>query len=322
MNTASPSETRAPEISCVVPAYNEEGNITTVIQAIGEKIQNLNRTYEIIVVDDGSSDETVAKAKSLLTTFPLRILRLSRNFGKEDAMMAGMQASKGQAVIIIDADMQEPVSMIQQFVEHWDKGYEMVYAVRAHRNDESFLKNKGSIVFYWLLNKMTSVDIPPHARDFRLMDRKVVDAICSLPEHNRFMKGLFSWVGFKTKKIEVVIEDRNEGVSKFNFRQLLSLALNGITSFSDIPLRIWAAVGAIISFVSILFAAWITIRTLIWGPNLPGWASLTVAIFFLGGIQILSVGILGEYLSRIYSEVKARPGYIVAEELKDDQNIK
>ena len=314
MNTAPPSPD-SPEISCVVPAYNEEGNIGLVIQKIAEKMQRLERTYEIIVVDDGSSDQTLNEAKKLITSYPLRILKLSRNFGKEDAMMAGMKASKGKAVIIIDADMQEPVTTMRTFIQYWDDGYEMVYAVRAHRDDESFLKTKGSECFYWLLNKMTSVKIPPHARDFRLMDRKVVDAVCALPEHNRFMKGLFSWVGFKSKEVSVEIEDRNEGVSKFNYKQIFSLALNGITSFSNIPLRIWAGIGACISLLSIFYALWITVRTLIWGTDLPGWSSLAVAIFFLGGIQILSVGILGEYLSRIYSEVKARPGYIIAEEL-------
>jgi len=162
---------------------------------------------------------------------------------------------------------------------------------------------------------MTSVRIPPHARDFRLMDRKVVDALLALPEKNRFMKGLFSWVGFKTKEIEVVIDDRNHGKSSFNYRRLASLALTGITSFSDWPLRVWTGIGSIISLVSIFYAFWILLRTLIWGIHLPGWSSLTVAIFFFAGIQILSIGILGEYISRIFCEVKGRPGYIVAQEI-------
>ena len=317
MNTESSKNhtDEVPEISFVIPAYNEAGNICTVLQAIVKKIQHLDRSYEIIVVDDGSTDDTILEAKTMLTTCALRILRLSRNFGKEDAIMAGLQSSLGKAVIIIDADMQEPVTTLRTFIEHWDEGYEMVYAVRAHRDDEPFLKTIGSQCFYWMLNKMTTVTIPPHSRDFRLMDRKVVNAVCALPEHNRFMKGLFSWVGFKTKEIEVVIEDRNEGVSKFNYRRLTSLALTGITSFSDLPLRLWAGVGACISCASILYAFWIALRTMIWGVDLPGWATLTVAVCFLGGIQILSIGILGEYLSRIFSEVKARPGFIIAEEL-------
>jgi len=314
-SSSMPQQPDTPEISCVIPAYNEEGNIGLVIDAITKKMQRLKRAYEIIIVDDGSADNTVKDAKAYLSQYPIRILCLSRNFGKEDAIMAGLEASLGKAVIVIDADLQEPVSMIRTFVEHWDNGYQMVYAVRANRDDESWLKTVASNAFYALLDRMTSVHIPPHARDFRLMDRKVVDAVCSLPEKNRFMKGLFSWVGFKTKEVEVVIEDRKNGRSSFNYRRLFSLALTGLTSFSDWPLRAWTLVGSIISIASISYAGWITLRTLIWGVHLPGWASLTVAIFFLGGIQLLSIGILGEYMSRIFCEVKGRPGHIVAQEI-------
>jgi len=322
MNNQSPPKSQLstrsnheiPEISCVIPAYNESGNIGLVIEAIAKKMQRLKRSYEMIVVDDGSRDDTVEQAKNFLSTYPLRLICLSRNFGKEDAIMAGLEASRGKAVIVIDADMQEPVGTIRKFVQYWEEGYDMVFAVRAHRNDESFLKNVGSKAFYWILDKMTQVHIPPDARDFRLMDRKVVDAVCNLPEKNRFMKGLFSWVGFKTKKIEVVIDDRQSGESSFNYRRLIGLALTGITAFSNWPLRVWTSVGFIISSASILYAMWIIIRTLVWGVVLPGWATLTVAVFFLGGIQILSIGVIGEYLARIYTEVKGRPGHIVAEE--------
>lgn len=309
----NPSAT-TPEISCVIPAYNEAGNIGLVIEEIAKKMKRLDRSYEIIVVDDGSRDQTLSEAKGFLHNYPLRVLKLSRNFGKEEAIMAGMQASVGKAVIIIDADMQEPVTTMRTFVKHWDEGYEMVYAVRAHRDDEPFLKTMGSKIFYWMLNQMAKVDIPPDARDFRLMDRKVVDAVCSLPERNRFMKGLFSWVGFKTKKIEVVIDDRNEGKSKFSYKRLIALAFTAITSFSHFPLRVWTCIGSIISLASIGYAFWIVVKTMIWGVTVPGWATLTVAIFFLGGIQILSIGILGEYLGRIFTEVKARPGHFVSEE--------
>jgi glycosyltransferase involved in cell wall biosynthesis len=304
-----------PEVSCIVPAYNEAGNIARTIDVISAEMESLGRVYEMIVVDDGSEDATIAIAREWLPLCPLRIVRLSRNFGKENAITAGLSAARGSACIVIDADLQEPISYLKVFLEHWDAGYEMVYGVRAHRADETWLKRKGTNLFYWILKQTTSVSIPADARDFRLMDRKVVDAILSLPERNRFMKGLYSWVGFKSKAIPVLIEKRTEGYSKFNFSRLFDLALTGITSFSYWPLRVWTGVGVVISMASILYAFLIAGRTLMYGSDVPGWATLTVAICFLGGVQILSIGVLGEYLSRIFSEVKARPGHIVSEEI-------
>lgn len=303
-----------PEISCVVPAYNEAGNIAKTITAIAEEMVQLRRDFEIIVVDDGSADSTIFEARSLIEKYPVRVVCLSRNFGKENAMTAGMRAARGSACIMIDADLQEPISYLKVFIEQWDVGVQMVYGVRAHREDESYLKRKASNFYYWVLDKTTEVSIPAHARDFRLMDRKVIDAILSLPERNRFMKGLYSWVGFKSKAIPVVIDPRHSGESKFNYRRLLDLALTGLTAFSDWPLRVWTSVGVIISAISICYAFMIAARTVFFGTDLPGWATLTVAICFLGGVQILSIGVLGEYMSRIFSEVKARPGHIVSEE--------
>jgi glycosyltransferase involved in cell wall biosynthesis len=303
-----------PEVSCIIPAYNEEANIIHTIRAISEEMQRLNRDYEIIVVDDGSQDETIEQARSLISFCPLRIISLSRNFGKENAITAGLSASIGDACIIIDADLQEPVSYIEVFLENWDAGYEMVYGVRSHRKDESLIKRKLSNCFYWILDRSTSVSIPAHARDFRLMDRKVVDALLSLPERNRFMKGLYSWIGFKSMPVPIEIDKRNGGDSKFNFGRLFDLALTGLTSFSDMPLRVWTGVGAVISMLSIFYALLIAGRTLFFGVDVPGWSTLTVAVCFLGGVQILSIGILGEYVGRIFSEVKARPGHIVSKE--------
>lgn len=303
-----------PEISCVVPAHNEAGNIGRAITAIAEEMIRLQRDFEIVVVDDGSADNTVLEARQFIATYPLRVVCLSRNFGKENAITAGMASAKGNACILIDADLQEPVTYLEVFLKAWDEGMEMVYGVRAHREDEPCLKRRGTDLFYWILGKMTAVHIPPDARDFRLMDRKVVDALLSLPEHNRFMKGLYSWVGFKSQAVPVVIEPRNGGESKFNFKRLFGLALTGLTSFSDWPLRVWTGVGVLISSVSIAYALLIAGRTLLYGSDVPGWATLTVAICFLGGVQLLSVGILGEYIGRVFSEVKRRPGHIVAEE--------
>lgn len=303
-----------PQISCVIPAYNEEGNIEVAIRAVSEEMVKLRRNFELIVVDDGSTDSTVCAAKKLIDEFPVRVVCLSRNFGKENAITAGLKAARGQAAIVIDADLQEPISYLRTFLDHWDQGYEMVYGVRANRDDESFLKRKGSNLFYWILDRTTSVSIPAHSRDFRLMDRKVVDALISLPEHNRFMKGLYSWVGFKSLAVPVEIHSRHSGTSKFNFKRLFNLALTGLTSFSDWPLRMWTAIGSIISVLSICYAILVAVRTMIFGSEVAGWATIAVAITFLGGIQLLSIGVLGEYMSRVFAEVKARPGHIVSEE--------
>jgi polyisoprenyl-phosphate glycosyltransferase len=309
-----------PEVSCVVPAYNEADNIGRTIEAIATEMIRLERDFEIIVVDDGSQDATVEEAKNYLEDYPLRILCLSRNFGRENAITAGLEAARGASCIIMDADLQESVSYLEVFLNHWDKGVEMVYGVRAHRQDESMLKRKGSNLFYWILDRTTTVAIPAHARDFRLLDRKVVNAILSLPERNRFMKGLYSWVGFRSQAVPVLIEKRQNGISKFNFRRLFDLALTGMTSFSDWPLRVWTGIGIFISIVSLLYAFFIAGRTILFGSDVPGWATLTVATCFLGGVQILSIGVLGEYLSRIFAEVKGRPGHIVSEELSYHSN--
>ncbi|MGZ0657577.1 glycosyltransferase family 2 protein [Coraliomargarita sp. W4R53] len=303
-----------PQVSCVVPAYNEAENVVATVTAIAEEMIQLRRDFEIIIVDDGSRDATVVEARKTIGIYPVRVICLSRNFGKENAITAGMKAVRGDACIVIDADLQEPISYLKEFLEYWDAGMEMVYGVRLHREDESYLKRKGANAFYWFLGKTTSVDIPADARDFRLMDRKVVDAILSLPERNRFMKGLYSWVGFKSQAVPVVIDQRKKGESKFNYKRLFDLALTGLTSFSDWPLRVWTGVGVVVSALSICYACMIAGRTLFFGSDVPGWATLTVAVCFLGGVQILSIGVLGEYMSRVFSEVKARPGHIVSQE--------
>ena len=310
-----PRDIDIPDLSFVIPAFNEEGNIAATLRQVDEEAEKLGKTFEIVVVDDGSKDGTFQEASNSKLRGDTVVLRFSRNFGKEQAMFAGLAQSRGRAVVILDADLQEPISTLRLLVERYEQGYEVVYAVRAHREDERRLKRVFSKAFYQLLSLGSECDIPPDARDYRIMDRKVVDAVLSMPEQNKFMKGLFSWVGFRSCAVPIEVCPRQSGISKFGFRRLTNLALTALTSFTDWPLRIWTAIGFAISALSISYSVWIAIRTLFWGADVPGFATITTAIFFFGGLQLISIGIIGEYLSRVFSEVKQRPGYIVAEEV-------
>lgn len=303
-----------PELSFVIPAFNECENIAETIQRVATEAQNLRKTYEIIVVDDGSLDATFDIAKAQSALYPIRVLRLSRNFGKEQAITAGLEKTTGAAVVIIDADLQEPLCHLKTMLAHHAAGFDMVYTTRAERLDESWRKRVLTRVFYGVLNLGSDTEIPADARDFRLMDRRVVDALCALPERNRFMKGLYGWVGFRSKAIPIHLDQRQAGQSKFGLRKLFRLGLTGLTSFTAWPLRIWTVVGMGIAGLSILYGLWITLRTLFFGVDVPGWSTVVVAIFLLGGVQLISVGVLGEYLARVFTEVKGRPGYIIAED--------
>jgi|TARA_R100000808_G_scaffold22084_1_gene47906 glycosyltransferase involved in cell wall biosynthesis len=302
-----------PDLSFVIPAFNEEENIAETIRRVDTEARSLVRSYEIIVVDDGSSDGTFQHAKAADRDVPIQVIRLSRNFGKEQAIMAGLEASTGAGVVILDADLQEPLCHLASMIQHRAEGFEVVYAVRAHRDDEPYLKRLFTRVFYKLLNLGTEASIPEDARDFRLMDRRVVDALCELPERNRFMKGLYGWVGFRTKAIEIELEQRGGGKSKFGFRGLLKLGLTGMTSFTNWPLRVWTLIGMSIATLSIVYGLWIVAKTMLFGIDVPGWSTLAVAVFLLGGVQLISIGVLGEYLARVFTEVKGRPGFIIAE---------
>ncbi|MGI9437893.1 MAG: glycosyltransferase family 2 protein [Geminicoccaceae bacterium] len=304
-----------PDLSFVIPAFNEAANIATVVESVAGEATRLVDRFEILVIDDGSRDQTFNQAKDLATRFPVRAIRLSRNFGKEQAIMAGLERASGAAVVVIDADLQEPISYLESMLRHYRDGFEMVYAVRAHRKDESYLKRLLARAFYRLLSYGSDVAIPANARDFRLMDRRVVDALCALPERNRFMKGLYGWVGFRSKAIPIMLEEREGGASKFGMKNLIQLGLTGLTSFTDWPLRVWTAIGTMLALISIVYGFWIIAKTLIWGIDLPGFATITVAVFFLGGVQLISIGVLGEYLARVFTEVKGRPGFIVAEDV-------
>ncbi|KZX98032.1 glycosyl transferase family 2 [Sulfitobacter sp. HI0082] len=309
-----PSPKPIPDLSFVIPAFNEAGNIARTVAQVDAHARRLVSSFEIIIVDDGSFDSTFKESRALCAQYPLRVLRLSRNFGKEQAIMAGLERTVGAAVVILDADLQEPLSHLETMLEHRAEGYEMVYAVRAQRRDETWRKRLFTRAFYALLNIGSDTAIPANARDFRLMDRRVVDALCALPERNRFMKGLYGWVGFRTKAVAIELAPRATGASKFGFAGLFKLGLTGLTSFTAWPLRVWTGIGMTIATCSILYALWIAVRTLIFGIDVPGWSTLVVAVMLLGGVQLISIGVLGEYLSRVFTEVKGRPGFIIAED--------
>lgn len=272
----------------------------------------INEPYEIVFINDGSRDNTLNVLLNAKQNFKnIRIINFSRNFGKEAALTAGLDKARGEAAIPIDVDLQDPPELIKELVARWREGYDVVLAKRVDRTSDSFAKRVSADLFYKLNGKISNVDIPNNVGDFRLMSKRVVEALKQLPENQRFMKGLFAWVGFKTVVIEYVREKREAGQSSFNGWKLWNFALDGITSFSTLPLRIWLYIGALVSFLSFLYGSFIILKTLIFGVDLPGYASLAVIMLFLGGIQLIGIGILGEYIGRIYSESKRRPSYII-----------
>jgi len=301
-----------PSISCVVPAYNEAANIGPLLAALDEQLGQAGSSYEVIFVDDGSKDSTSEIILEHSGKYPVRLIQFSRNFGKEIALTAGIDHADGEVVILLDADLQHPAAVIPEMLQRWREGYDMVYAVRTDRTGDSRARQFGTRLFYRLLAKASRIDIPENAGDFRLMDRKVVLALRALPERSRFMKGLYAWVGFKAIGIPYAFDTRSTGDSKFGLRKLAALAVTGITSFSELPLRIWGMIGAVVSILSLIYAAWIVIVTLVAGIDVPGWATISAALMFFGGVQLLSVGILGEYIGRIFNEVKQRPLYLVS----------
>lgn len=304
---------RAPlRLSCVVPAYNEQENLEGFLRALAQAVQQLTPDFEIVVVNDGSRDATHEVALRLVQELPVRYLALSRNFGKEAAMSAGIDHARGNAVLLIDADFQHPLELLPQMHDLWQNGYEMVYGVIADRAAESGAKRLGTDIFYKIMNSGAGVKVPPNAGDFRWMDRKVVDALKALPERNRFMKGLYAWVGFKTAALPFVPKDRAAGESSFNLRRLGALALLGLTSFTTIPLRMWSVIGGGVALLALLYGLWIVLDTLLFGADLAGWPTLSAGIMLFSGVQLMSIGILGEYIGRIYDEVKQRPTYLIA----------
>ena len=311
--TEAPRNPR-PTLSCVVPAFNEAANLEPMLTGLTAQLAALTDRWEVIVIDDGSFDATPAAMAPWLTRPGVRYVRLSRNFGKEAALTAGIDRAAGDVVLLMDADLQHPASLVPDMLAAWVNGADMVCAARASRADESLAKRLGSALFYALVNRDAAVQIPVDAGDFRLMDRRVVEALKSLPERNRFMKGLYAWVGFHNVIIPYTPNERHAGATTFSMRRLARLAFTGVTAFTNAPLRLWSALGVVIALFALAFGGWIVIEHFIYGNAVAGWATLVTGMAFLSGVQLLSIGILGEYVGRIFDEVKQRPVYVVGTE--------
>ncbi len=304
----------SPSISCVIPAFNEARNLGRVLTPILATLARMSPQLELIVVDDGSRDDTAQVMHTLCAHHPQVVyLKLSRNFGKEQALTAGLNATRGDVVILMDADGQHPVELLPTMLAKWRTGSDVVYAVRKTRDDQSNLQATLTGWFYRLVNWGNRVQIPPNAGDFRLMDRKVVAALNSLPERNRFMKGLYAWVGFNSTAIDYEPLPRTDGKSNFGLRGSLSLALTGILAFSIAPLRALTLLGMALSAVALGYGAWVVAEYFFSGIAVPGYATIVVGMMLFSGIQLLSIGVLAEYVGRIYEEVKQRPPYLISE---------
>lgn len=303
----------APHITVVVPAYNEAAAIASTLQKIAAQLDKIGPDWDIVVIDDGSRDHTAKIVADMCDEYRLKLIRFSRNFGKEYAITAGLEHATGDLVVCMDADGQHAADLMLQMLEKWHQGYDMVYAVRDDRDSESWFKWWGSKLFYGMMNVSGQIEIPQDAGDFRLMDRKVVDALRALPEKNRFMKGIYAWVGFHSVGIPYTPLPRTHGQTTFNRLKLIALAWTGITSFSVIPLRLASAVGLILALIAFGYGLLVIIDKLFFHESVPGWPTVVASIMFFSGVQLLFIGILGEYLARVYDEAKGRPSYIIAE---------
>jgi polyisoprenyl-phosphate glycosyltransferase len=306
-------------LAVVVPAYNEAATLPALLRQLQSVLACMGLVWQVIVVDDGSSDHTAQTLRGLMHEYPgrLRLLRLSRNFGKEAALSAGLARATADVVVMMDADGQHPPALIPAMLQAWYEGADMVCAVRNDRSREAWFKRWGTRCFYALINAGGGVPIPKDAGDFRLLDRRVVEALNALPERNRFMKGLYAWVGFETRYLPYAPETRWHGQSRYSMRGLIRLAFTGLTAFSTLPLRLSSALGSLIALGALLYGT-TTVAAVLWrGHELPGWPTLVAGMMFLGGVQLLSIGVLGEYVGRVFDEVKQRPLYVVSEDLFD-----
>jgi len=303
---------RLDQLSIVIPFYNEFDSVAQLFSRLTSVLTLLQIDWEIICVDDGSVDNTLSALLSAhRTDSRIKVIRFSRNFGKEAAITAGLHAATKQHVLLMDGDLQHPPELVPDMIEIQAGGIDVVYGLRRSRKTEGRMRSTLSSMFYRVLSTTSEVPIPANAGDFRLMSRRVVDALNSLPEQNRFMKGLYVWVGFSQQAIHYDVEARKSGTSKWSLSSLFVYAWNGIISFSAVPLRVWSVIGTCIAALALSYAIWIGVTTVLYGRDVPGYASLAVAIFFLGGLQLLSIGVLGEYIAHIFRETKRRPQFIV-----------
>lgn len=301
-------------LTIVIAAFNEEASLPEMHRRLGVVLDGLDAQASVLYVDDGSRDGTWQVLQTLAADDPrVQLLRLARNFGKELALTAGLDHVETDAALVIDADGQDPPELIPQFVAKWREGFDVVYGTRTRREGESWFKRFTAAAFYRVMSRLSHTPIPPDTGDFRLMSRPVLDALRQLRERQRFMKGLFTWVGFRQVSLPYERAPRLAGGSKFNYWRLWNLALEGITSFSTVPLRLATYVGVLTALGAFAWGLWIVARTVLWGDPVEGWPSLMTVMLFLGGVQLVALGIIGEYLGRLYLEVKQRPLYLVAE---------
>jgi len=312
----------APGISIVLPFYNEEKNVRALFKRLYPVLGGLHVSYEIVCIDDGSTDGTFAAlCHERERDLRIKIMRFVRNFGKEAALTCGLQHARGRAAILMDSDLQHPPEIIPQLMDAWRGGAKMVYAIRRSRDTDRPLRKFLSRLFYVIFRRIADIKLPEGAGDYRLLDRAVIDAVNALPERNRFMKGLMTWAGYEYALVQFDVEPRADGGSRWNLFRLIRFAFDGIASFSTLPLRMWTWFGSVISLFALGYGIFLVLRTMLFGVDVPGFASLMVGILFLGGLQLLSLGIIGEYLARVFTEVKARPIYLVAEKIgfEDDK---
>lgn len=305
-------------ITVIIPAYNEAGNIEIIARRISEQLRNLD-SYEILFVDDGSTDLTLDEIKQTMKIEnAVKYISFSRNFGHQKALKAGLDHANGHCVISIDADMQHPPELIKELVEKWKEGYDVVYTVRRDTKDTGLIKKTTSKIFYKFLNKISDVDIPLGAADFRLLDKRVVDELRNFQENWLFVRGLVSWLGFKQIGIEYTVKPRYMGKSKYSLSKMVSFAIQGITSFTILPLRIAALFGILFSLSSFLYALYALYIRIFTNTAIQGWTSLLISVLFLGGIQLICLGVIGEYVGKMFIEAKRRPVYVIKESFLDD----